>query len=301
MANRIVLHEGDVIDGNLKCIGSTQTANAEISWRPIVPQDMSLQATSSNILLRQVAGGVATLTLNRPDQYNALSKAMLDAIESAFDDLAADPSVRVVVIAANGKAFCAGHDLREIQTAYELESIRDLFTQCSRVMEKLVALPQPVIARVHGIATAAGCQLVAQCDLAVAADVSRFATSGINIGVFCSNPAVPLTRNVGRKQAMEMLLTGQFIDANTALQRGLVNRVVPLEGLDQAVNELAQAIMSKPRDAIAAGKKLLYRQLELGLDSAYQVAAETMACDFMHRDAAEGLDAFVNKRKPDWA
>ena len=264
---------------------------------------MTMAAIASDtpaILLRNDAAGITTLTLNRPKQYNALSEALLAELQRALDDVTADRSVRVVVIAGNGPAFCAGHDLKEMRANYEQAKIAALFAQCGEVMLSLTRLPQPVIAKVHGIATAAGCQLVAQCDLAVAATTARFATSGINVGLFCSTPAVPLSRNVPRKQAMEMLLTGEFIDAQEALARGLVNRVVAADYLDDEVLRLANVIKSKPPESIAMGKRLFYRQCDVDLPQAYAMAAEVMACNFMHEEAAEGVDAFMQKRPPKW-
>lgn len=258
------------------------------------------QTSSQAILLRDDVAGVATLTLNRPQQYNALSNALLDALLSELNKIAEDKSVRVVVIAGAGKAFCAGHDLKEMRANYELGATEALFKECSEVMIKITQLPQPVIAKVHGMATAAGCQLVAQCDLAVCSDNASFATSGVNLGLFCSTPGVALARNLPRKQALEMLLTGDFIDAQTALQRGLANRVVALDKLDQTVNELTQSIIAKPADVIALGKKCFYEQIEFGLSAAYDKASKAMACNFMLREAAEGVDAFMQKRKPDW-
>jgi enoyl-CoA hydratase/carnithine racemase len=251
-------------------------------------------------LLRHDEEGVAMLTLNRPAQFNALSEELLAELQYALNDIAVDPSVRVVVIAGAGKAFCAGHDLKQMRANHGKEYMQGLFRQCAKVMTTLTQIPQPVIARVHGIATAAGCQLVASCDLAVAAQGARFAVSGINVGLFCSTPAVALARNVGRKPAMEMLLTGDFVDAETALARGLVNRVVPAERLDEEVKVLAEAIRAKSAAAVAMGKRLFYRQLEMGLEGAYQLAAETMACNMMCDDAAEGIDAFMEKRPPVW-
>ena len=244
--------------------------------------------------------GVATVTLNRPRQYNALSNAVLDELQRMLDTIATDATVRVVVVAGSGPAFCAGHDLKEMRAHYELEATRELFAKCSRMMQTLIDIPQPVIAKVHGIATAAGCQLVAQCDLAVASENARFATSGINFGLFCSTPSVPLARNVGRKQAMEMLLTGNFVDAATALRHGLLNRVVPEADLDGAVAEIVRTIVAKPADAVAMGKRLFYRQVEMPLAQAYDLAADTMACNFMLPNAAEGVDAFMQKRPPRW-
>ena len=253
------------------------------------------------ILLRDDrADGLTSLTLNRPNQFNSLSGDMLSALQSALDAIAGDPAVRVVVIAGAGKAFCAGHDLKEMRANHHKAFMQALFKQCGKVMTTITQMPQPVIARVHGIATAAGCQLVSMCDLAVAADVARFATSGINVGLFCATPGVGLSRNLGRKQALEMLLTGDFIDAQAALRQGLVNRVVPLDMLDSAVDDLAGSIIVKSSVAIGMGKQMFYKQLEMGLDAAYQYASEVMACNMMTEDAVEGIDAFVGKRKAAW-
>lgn len=249
------------------------------------------------LLLRSDAGGVVTLTLNRPAQFNALSTELLDALQAELDKVGADGTARAVVIAGAGKAFCAGHDLKQMRANHDQGYMQALFRQCGRVMTTITALPQPVIARVHGIATAAGCQLVASCDLAVAADVSKFAVSGINVGLFCSTPAVALSRNMGRKQALEMLLTGEFIDALEAQRRGLVNRVVPADMLDAEVKRLTDSIVAKSQTAIAMGKQLFYRQLEMGLAGAYQLAGETMACNMMCDDAVAGIDGFMNKKK----
>ena len=252
------------------------------------------------ILLTGTNAGIATLTLNRPRQYNALSENMLIALQDALDDIAGDESVRVVVIAANGKAFCAGHDLKEMRSSEDRAYHQALFDRCGTMMKTINQLPQPVIARVQGIATAAGCQLVAQCDLAVAADSARFAVSGINVGLFCSTPAVPLSRNMHRKQAMQMLLTGDFIDAQTAKQFGLVNEVTSPEELDEAVLSLAQKITGKSPLAVGLGKKMFYRQANMDLSAAYQFAAERMTCNMDSDDAREGIDAFIEKRKPVW-
>ncbi len=252
------------------------------------------------MLLRHDDRGVTTLTLNRPQQFNSLSSAMLEALIAAIDEIAADDSVRALVLAGEGRAFCAGHDLKEMRGNHTLAFQQQLFRLCGRFMMKLTELPQPVIARVHGIATAAGCQLVSMCDLAVAADVARFAVSGINVGLFCSTPSVGLSRNMGRKQAFEMLVTGDFIDAHEAQRRGLVNRVVALEHLDDEVAKLAASIVAKSPVAVRMGKQMFYRQLEMGLDAAYQMASETMACNMMSEDAAEGIDAFIAKRTPQW-
>jgi enoyl-CoA hydratase/carnithine racemase len=255
---------------------------------------------SEELLLRDVDADVVTLTLNRAAQFNCLSEELLAALQHALDDIATDTSLRAVVIAGAGKAFCAGHDLKQMRANHDKAYMQRLFRQCGRVMTTIARLPQPVIARVHGIATAAGCQLVASCDLAVAAEAARFAVSGINVGLFCSTPAVALSRNMGRKQALEMLLTGDFIDAAEACRRGLVNRVVPVERLDAEVRALTGSICAKSAAAVAMGKQLFYQQLEMGLDAAYQLAAETMACNMMCDDAAEGIDAFMAKRKPEW-
>ncbi|QID17512.1 enoyl-CoA hydratase [Nitrogeniibacter mangrovi] len=252
------------------------------------------------MVLREDRDGAAHLTLNRPGQFNALSDAMLGAIIERLDAIADDPAVRAVVIGGAGKAFCAGHDLKEMRANHTLDFQQALFRKCGKLMLKIQRLPQPVIARIHGIATAAGCQLVSMCDLAVAADVARFAVSGINVGLFCSTPAVGISRNMGRKQAFEMLVTGEFIDATEAQRRGLVNRVVPLEALDEAVDKLTAAICAKTPVAVRMGKELFYRQLETGIEAAYQMASETMACNMMTEDAAEGIDAFIGKRPPQW-
>ena len=257
-------------------------------------------APAERLVLQQQEAGVATVTLNRPGQFNALSDALLAELQATLDRLATDPSVRVVVLAGAGKAFCAGHDLKEMRAKPTFAEQRDLFRRCARVMTTIGELPQPVVARVHGIATAAGCQLVATCDLAVAAEEARFAVSGINVGLFCATPSVPLGRSMARKQAMEMLLTGDFIDAAEARARGLVNRVVPAAALDAEVKKLTDSICAKSPVAVAMGKQVFYRQLELGVDAAYQLAGETMAGNMMAGDAAEGIDAFVARRKPTW-
>ena len=254
----------------------------------------------TELLLRRVEEGVAWLTLNRPRQFNALSGALLAELDRALDEIARDDGVRVVVVTGAGAAFCAGHDLKEMRSLASPGEVDALFARCSAVMQKLVALPQPVIAAVNGLATAAGCQLVAQCDLAVASADARFAVSGINLGLFCSTPAVPLSRNLGRKRAAEMLLTGDFIDAETALDWGLVNRVVPAERVMEAARDLAHKLLAKPRDSLAMGKALFYRQLEAGLASAYADASRTIACNFATPSAKEGVAAFLEKRPPDW-
>jgi len=259
-----------------------------------------LQSENQPILLRHDEAGVTTLTLNRPGQFNSLSEELLGELQAALDAISTDAQVRVVVIAGAGKAFCSGHDLKQMRANDSKEYMKQLFQQCGKVMLSITEIPQPVIARVHGIATAAGCQLVASCDLAVAADVAKFAVSGINLGLFCSTPGVALARNLGRKQAMEMLLTGDFIDAAEAQRRGLVNRVVALDQLDAEVQKLADSICAKSSVAISLGKQLFYKQLEMGMTGAYQLASETMACNMMAADAGEGIDAFMQKRKPEW-
>ena len=252
------------------------------------------------VLHERDARGVVTLTLNRPQAFNALSEGLLDALQRELDRVAADVSVRVVVIAGAGKAFCAGHDLKEMRAAPSLGYYERLFAQCGRMMMTIQKLPVPVIARVQGTATAAGCQLVAMCDLAVAARDARFAVSGINVGLFCSTPSVALSRNLSRKAAFEMLVTGEFIDAEQALVKGLVNRVVDAAGLDAEVDALAASIVAKPRESIALGKSLFYRQLEASIETAYADAEKTMACNMMQPAALEGVQAFIDKRLPDW-
>ena len=244
--------------------------------------------------------GVRTLTMNRGDRFNPLSTAMIAALDAALDAAADDARIRVVVLAGAGRAFCAGHDLTEMRAHIDHDWQRGLFDACTRMMLKLTQIPQPVIARVHGAAAAAGCQLVSMCDLAVASDSARFGLSGINAGIFCTTPAVGVARNVSRKRAMEMLLTGDLIDAKTALDWGLVNRVVPVAGLDDAVGALAAAIARKSAAAIALGKRAFYAQVEQGLSGAYAMAGETMACNMLDPDAAEGIDAFLGKRPPRW-
>jgi len=252
------------------------------------------------VLLKEHDRGVLRLTLNRPDARNALSTALISALLEALGRAATEPQARVVVIAGAGPAFCAGHDLREMRTDQRRETYERVFAQCSELMLAIVRLPKPVIAEVHGVATAAGCQLVATCDLAVAAEDARFATPGVNIGLFCSTPMVALTRAVGRKAAMEMLLTGKLIDAETARAIGLVNRVVPREGLRDAVDDLAREIAGKSALVVKMGKEAFYRQAELDLAGAYRYAAEVMTTNMLARDAGEGIDAFLAKRAPIW-
>ena len=255
---------------------------------------------TESVLLCESENGIATLTLNRPAQYNALSEALLDELERGLDRIAGDRSIRVVVLAANGKAFCAGHDLKQMRRHDDHSYQHNLFSKCSGIMTKLTTLPQPVIAKVQGMATAAGCQLVASCDLAVAADTARFAVSGVRVGLFCSTPAVALSRNISRKRAMEMLLTGDFIDAETALQYGLINQSVEAGELDNAVAQLADNIASKPPRVIQIGKRRFYAQLEQGLSNAYAGATDTMSDNMMLPETREGIDAFIEKREPNW-
>jgi enoyl-CoA hydratase/carnithine racemase len=256
--------------------------------------------TDEPMLLREDRDGVCTLTLNRPRQYNALSEAMLDALQATFDEIAKDAAVRVVVLAAKGKAFSAGHDLKEMRSNPSQGYYENLFNKCGRMMITMMRLPVPVIARVEGIATAAGCQLVASADLAVASEEARFGTSGINVGLFCMTPGVALSRNVKRKQAFEMLFTGKLISAERACELGLINRAVPPEQVGTAIEELADAIRAKSQAAIAAGKRVFYRQIEMAMEEAYGYAAEEMAINMMFHDAGEGIDAFIDKRKPTW-
>jgi enoyl-CoA hydratase/carnithine racemase len=247
------------------------------------------------------ARGVVTLTLDRPASFNALSEELIAALQAALDRLHGDESLRAVVLAANGKAFCAGHHLKEMIARPGLAYYQQLFARCSRMMLALQKLPVPVIAKVQGIATAAGCQLVAQCDLAIASREARFAVSGVNYGLFCATPSVPLLRNVPAKQAMEMLVTGDFISAGEAQARGLVNHAVAPEQVDAEVERLLASILAKPRLALAMGKELFYRQREMGIEAAYQLAAQTMAVNMMEGCALEGVAAFTEKRKPTWA
>jgi len=257
-------------------------------------------ATAPLVQVQRDARGVFTLTLDDPARLNALGTPMLMALQSAIDQVAADPAARVLVLAATGRAFCAGHDLNEMAAQDDLASHQALFARCSRMMLGLHKLPVPVIAQVQGMATAAGCQLVAQCDLAVASSQAAFATGGIHYGLFCATPSVPLVRNLPIKKAMEMLLTGDAIDAETALAQGLVNRVAAPEALAEAVEALVQSILDKPRVAVAMGKALVYQQRELGIEAAYQLAGQTMAVNMQDADAREGVAAFVQKRAPRW-
>ena len=260
----------------------------------------SIRVEADPVLLRNDDNGVATLTMNRPRQFNAISVRMLEAMQAELDAIAADASIRVVVIAGAGSAFSGGHDLKEMMANRTEAFIGGLFERCSRVMLTMQALPQPVIARVHGTATAAGCQVVAACDLAVASTEARFATSGINFGLFCATPAVPVSRNISRKRAFEMLFTGEFIDAATARDWGLVNRVVPTSELDAELARLIGVILEKPHAVCAAGKAIFYEQLEARLPQAYAAASRAITRNMLGEDAAEGVGAFIEKRKPRW-
>lgn len=252
------------------------------------------------VIVEQPAKGVTRLVMNRPDTFNALSSEMLTALEVCISSAGYDENCRVVVLAAKGKAYCAGHDLREMRSQPDQDFYQKLFSQCSRLMMMVQTLRQPVIAEVHGIATAAGCQLVSMCDLALAAESAKFAVSGINYGLFCSTPSVGLSRNVHRKQAMEMLMTGDFIDARTAVTHGLINHVCSDSELHASVLNLCEKIIAKPEPAVRMGKALFYKQLEMGIQAAYQLAGQTMACNMMENTAQEGFQAFIEKRKPNW-
>lgn len=275
---------------------SPRSASSSSTGPTVSPAGVQDRAPA--VLLRNDADGVATLTLNRPKAYNALNDALLASLQRELDAIAEDDGVRVVVIAAAGKAFCPGHDLKEMRGAHSREQHEDLFARCSQMMRSIVNLPKPVIARVQGMATAAGCQLVATCDLAVASTEATFAVSGVNLGLFCSTPSVALSRNVTRKRAFEMLVTGEFIDAGRAVEYGLVNRAVDPARLDAEVDALCREILSKPQVAIETGKRIFYRQLEQDLEGAYTLTAEAMACNMMHPDTVEGVDAFLEKRPP---
>ena len=255
---------------------------------------------SEPLVIRENLGSVVKLTLNCPKQFNALSVDMLSAMQTELDSIAQDSSIRVVVIAANGKAFCAGHNLKEMRANPEKAFQRALFEQCSQMMLTINRMPQVVIAKVEGIATAAGCQLVAACDLAVASDNAKFATSGISVGLFCSTPAVAVSRNLSRKQAFEMLITGEFIDAHTALQQGLINRVASAEQLDTTLQSLIDSIIAKSSVALTTGKTMFYNQLDMTLAEAYEYASEVMSCNMMADDVSEGIDAFIEKRPAVW-
>ena len=250
------------------------------------------------VLLREDRDGICTLTMNRPQQMNLLTSDMLSALQKEFDSIRNDKNVRVVVLAATGRGFSAGHDLKEIKALKELPKIEALFGQCSRMMQTIPLLPQPVIAKVQGAAAAAGCQLVAQCDLAIAADTAKFVTSGVTWGFFCSTPGVAVGRNLQRKHAMEMLLTGEPISAQQAMEWGLINRVVAADQLDSEVQKLASTLAAKPPATVAAGKRAFYQQMDLGLEQAYALASGVIAASFAHEEGREGMDAFIEKRPP---
>ena len=264
-----------------------------------MPPDTHLQA-DEQVLLRNDAEGICTLTLNRPDKRNPLSTQMLSALQNTLDDIADDKTVKVVIIAAKGPVFCAGHDLKEMRANTNYNFIHELFLQCSRMMLTMIHLPQPIIAKVHGVATAAGCQLVASCDLAIAAESARFGTPGVTNGLFCSTPAVAVSRAVSSKHAMEMLLLGELFSPEDALRFGLINRIVPVQKLDSTVLEYAESIASRSTLTMSMGKGAFYRQLDMELEEAYTYTSDVMARNMMERDAQEGIDAFLQKRHPKW-
>lgn len=259
-----------------------------------------MNAPEQPFVLREDHDGIATVIMNRGDRFNPLSAGMIVALLDALDAIAKDASVRVVILKGGGRGFCAGHDLKEMQANRSEEWFKTMFDSCSDLMIKITQLPQPVIAQVHGIATAAGCQLTSMCDLAVAASDAKFALPGVNVGLFCSTPAVGVARNIARKRVMEMLLTGDPISAQTALEWGLVNRVVPADQLEAETKALAEKIKSKSAAVIAMGKKAFYQQIDKNLSGAYATTGETMTCNMMLDDNAEGIDAFLNKRHPQW-
>lgn len=259
-----------------------------------------MTASTQPIVETHRKNNVLTLCLNRPNQFNALSEAMLKTLIEEFNILQEDAELRCVVIEAKGRAFCAGHDLKEMRSKPSLDYYRELFTTCGQLMHAIRRLPVPVVAKVHSLATAAGCQLVAACDLAIASTEAKFAVSGINVGLFCSTPAVALSRNILPKQAFEMLLTARFIDAHTAQEYGLINDIAPAEELDARVQQLIDNILSKSNTAVRYGKQMFYQQLEMPLNQAYEYATEVMAQNMMEDDVAEGIDAFIEKRQPLW-
>lgn len=258
----------------------------------------AIAKTQDPMLLREEHQGVCTLTMNRPAQMNLLTSEMLGALQDALDSISSNPKIRVVILAASGKGFCAGHDIKEIRALKELSKIERLFADCSRMMQTITALPQPVIARVQGAAAAAGCQLVGQCDLAVASEVAKFTTPGVTWGFFCSTPGVAVARNVSRKRAMEMLLTGELVDARKALEWGLVNRVVPADQLVAETQALARKVAEKPPLTVATGKRAFYEQIELGAAKAYELASRAISASFAHDEGRQGMDAFLEKRPP---
>jgi len=256
-----------------------------------------VNANTESVLESIVDNQVATLTLNRPDKFNALSEELLGELQTALSTIGKDDSIAVVILAARGRAFCAGHDLRQMRGNHSEEYYQTLFTQCSQMMQTIRQIPQPVIASVQGLATAAGCQLVATCDLAIAANTAQFAVSGINLGLFCSTPSVALSRNVNSKRALEMLLTGEFIDADTAVEYGLINRSVAPEQLDTHIRNLADKIASKPKSARKIGKSMFYTQLPKDINDAYQYAAGVMATNMMDAETVDAVDSFLNKKR----
>ena len=262
--------------------------------------EKAVEAPDTPFLIRTDDDGVTTLTFNRPGEMNALSEGMLAALQAELDGIADDHSVRVVILEGQGRAFCAGHNLKQMRANYSLAYQKSLFNTCTKMMLSVLRLPQPVIAKVDGLATAAGCQLVATCDLAIASNSSRFATSGINVGLFCSTPGVAVGRALPRKHAMDLLLTGDFISAARAAEIGLINKAVPSDKLDSETNQLARKLANKSAHALALGKTAFYQQLEMGISDAYALAGAKMARNMMDRDAAEGIDAFVEKREPVW-
>lgn len=262
--------------------------------------EKAVEAPDTPFLIRTDNDGVTTLTFNRPGEMNALSEGMLAALQAELDGIADDHSVRVVILEGQGRAFCAGHNLKQMRANYSLAYQKSLFNTCTKMMLSVLRLPQPVIAKVDGLATAAGCQLVATCDLAIASNSSRFATSGINVGLFCSTPGVAVGRALPRKHAMDLLLTGDFISAARAAEIGLINKAVPSDELDSETNQLARKLANKSAHALALGKTAFYQQLEMGISDAYALASAEMARNMMDRDAAEGIDAFVEKREPVW-
>lgn len=278
---------------------SNSTTVAAPNSTPVTPPT-SINNADQSLVITEHNDQVVTLTLNQPKQFNALSVDVLAALQTELDTIAADSGIRVVVIQANGKAFCAGHNLKEMRATPDRAFQDALFNQCSQMMLTINRMPQVVIAKVQGIATAAGCQLVAACDLAVAADTAKFATSGINVGLFCSTPAVAVSRNLSRKKAFEMLITGEFIDAQEAMQQGLINRVAPAEQLDATLQNLVDAIVSKSPVAVTTGKQMFYQQLDMSLPDAYDFAREVMVENMMADDVAEGIDAFIAKRPAVW-
>jgi enoyl-CoA hydratase/carnithine racemase len=266
----------------------------------VTDDSKSLSSSEGDILLKKTNGPLATITLNQPKKLNVLSSQMLSLIQDCLDDLATDKSIRVIVLEANGKAFCTGHDLKDMRHNYTYKYQNNLFAQCSKLMLSIHRLPQPVIAKVNGIATAAGCQLVATCDLAIASTLSSFAVSGINNGLFCTTPGVALSRNLSRKHSMEMLLTGDFISAERAVEVGLINKAVDESLLSISVEELAIKLSEKSFHSLKIGKQAFYQHIEMGISDAYKFASTEMANNVMDKDAAEGFDAFINKRQPVW-